>query len=76
MPRPVCFAIVRKAKFCSSDALSFATTTTVGYGDKVPVGYWGKLVGAACAITGVLTLVMAHAATTRLHQLPTGTISS
>ena len=58
MPRPVCFAIVRKAKFCSSDALSFATTTTVGYGDKVPVGYWGKLVGAACAITGVLTLAI------------------
>jgi len=27
--------------------------TTVGYGDKVPVGYAGKLIGAACAITGV-----------------------
>jgi len=34
------------------------TMTTVGYGDKVPVGYWGKLVGAACAITGVLTLAI------------------
>ena len=34
------------------------TMTTVGYGDKVPVGYLGKLMGAACAITGVLTLSM------------------
>src|SRR6218665_269438 len=34
------------------------TMTTVGYGDKVPVGYWGKLVGSACAITGVLTLAI------------------
>lgn len=34
------------------------TMTTVGYGDKVPVGIVGKLVGAACAITGVLTLAI------------------
>jgi hypothetical protein len=34
------------------------TMTTVGYGDKVPVGYVGKLVGAGCAITGVLTLAI------------------
>ena len=32
--------------------------TTVGYGDKVPVGAFGKLIGAACAITGVLTLAI------------------
>ena len=32
--------------------------TTVGYGDKVPVGPTGRLIGAACAITGVLTLAM------------------
>ena len=34
------------------------TMTTVGYGDKVPVGALGKLIGAACAVTGVLTLAI------------------
>ncbi|ESP03532.1 hypothetical protein LOTGIDRAFT_137224 [Lottia gigantea] len=32
------------------------TMTTVGYGDKVPVGVWGKLIGSLCALAGVLTL--------------------
>ena len=34
------------------------TMTTVGYGDKVPVGPWGRLIGSACALTGVLTLAI------------------
>ena len=34
------------------------TMTTVGYGDKVPVGMLGKMIGAGCAITGVLTLTI------------------
>jgi len=37
---------------------AIVTMTTVGYGDKVPVGYVGKLVGSACAIAGVLTLAI------------------
>ena len=34
------------------------TMTTVGYGDKVPVGPFGKLIGAVCALVGVLTLAI------------------
>lgn len=34
------------------------TMTTVGYGDKVPVGPWGKLLGSICALVGVLTLAI------------------
>ena len=34
------------------------TMTTVGYGDKVPVGPWGRLIGACCALVGVLTLAI------------------
>lgn len=34
------------------------TMTTVGYGDRVPVGVWGRLIGSVCALTGVLTLAI------------------
>lgn len=34
------------------------TMCTVGYGDVVPVGNLGKLVGAVCALSGVLTLAI------------------
>lgn len=34
------------------------TMTTVGYGDVVPVGPLGKLIGMMCTLTGVLTLAI------------------
>ena len=34
------------------------TMCTVGYGDQVPVGVIGKIIGSVCALSGVLTLAI------------------
>lgn len=45
---------------CIPDAFwyTLVTMTTVGYGDKVPQTLWGKLVGSACVVSGVLTVAL------------------
>ena len=34
------------------------TMTTVGYGDKVPKGFLGKVIGTACAVSGIMMLAI------------------
>ena len=37
---------------------AIVTMTTVGYGDEVPAGTAGRLIGAACAVSGILTVAI------------------
>jgi len=37
---------------------AIVTMTTVGYGDEVPAGTVGRLIGAACAVSGILTVAI------------------
>ena len=37
---------------------AMVTMTTVGYGDEVPAGIVGRLIGAACAVSGILTVAI------------------
>ncbi len=57
------------------DAMWWAivTITTVGYGDAVPVSAYGKLIGAATALSGILTValltgIVASAFATRVRR--------
>lgn len=34
------------------------TMTTVGYGDEVPSGTMGRVIGAACALSGILAVAI------------------
>ena len=37
---------------------AIVTMTTVGYGDEVPAGTVSRLIGAACAVSGILTVAI------------------
>jgi potassium voltage-gated channel Shab-related subfamily B protein 1 len=51
---------------------SVITMTTVGYGDMYPRNVYGKIVGCACAVSGVIVLALMIPVVVRNYMLLLG----